>query len=600
MNERIFDSRLAERIAGDDTARRDRLKAVARMLVGVVRDGLVRDGIVRVHGFGTFQLRPTKPRRGINPHTGERILIPARHRVIFRPAKALRERVDPDPGLAVPLAEPRPSREVSPASDVPPGEGARERPAVAAAIPQAVVSTNVERAPASAPLVESGARPVADVGRDTGASGEPPAAGAAANESTPAGEPEPPDEGARRRTALVALLLLAFVAVLAWLLWPAAREPVPPVAEEPATPVTAPEGTEPVTEAPTDPDSLAPAIAATPVEPSAPEPETTPPASEVAPVDIPLVEAPPAVATPPLEISPVEISPAEIPSAEIAPVELSGPLTESYPLIFAEAPAVDAADVVVLEPLQATLAALAPAVTEGAPAPATPPIAGTDAPAVAGEWSADLWGLDERVAALGADLDVPVTVETAPVAPVPSGADPLPGAREAVPPDTAVEASASASEAAQRAIAEPTDPAAATTGRPWFAAREYTVQPGDTLWGLAEGNYVNPYYWPHIFNHNAATVTNPDRIAIDQELLLPALQGEPAALTEADRTSIAEGYLRLYRFWAVEGRANADYALVGVRFFDAGVLPADLADAGHPSDALAAAFHAQLSAHYSR
>lgn len=594
MNERIFDSRLAERIAGDDTARRERLKAVARMLVGVVRDGLVRDGIVRVHGFGTFQLRPTKPRRGINPHTGDRLLIPARHRVIFRPAKALRERVDPDPGLAVPLVERRPSHEAipTPASGVPPGEGARERPTVAAAIPQAVVSTNVERTPASAPPAEAHVRPVADVGGETGASGEPPAAGEAANESTPAGEPEPPDEGPRRRTALVALLLLVFVAVLAWLLWPVAREPVPPVAEEPATPVTTPGGTEPITEAPTDPDSLAPGIAEAPV---APEPETTAPASDIAPVDIPLVEAPPAAATPPLEISPTEIPPAETP-----PVELAGPLTESYPLIFAEAPAVDTAELVMPEPLDATVEGLAPTVPQAAPTPATPAIAGTDAPAVAGEWSADLRGVDERVAALGAGLDVPVTVETAPVAPVPSAAEPLPGAGEAAQPDTAVEASASAAEAARRAIAEPTDPAAATTGQPWFAAREYMIQPGDTLWGLAEGNYINPYFWPHIFNHNAATVTNPDRIAIDQELLLPALQGEPSALTEADRTSIAEGYLRLYRFWAAQGRANADYALVGVRFFDAGVLPADLADAGHPSDALAAAFHAQLSAHYSR
>jgi LysM repeat protein len=143
---------------------------------------------------------------------------------------------------------------------------------------------------------------------------------------------------------------------------------------------------------------------------------------------------------------------------------------------------------------------------------------------------------------------------------------------------------------------------AAGTDKPWFSGHNYSVQRGDTLWGLSDDHYVNPYYWPHIWNHNQA-VSDPDRIEIDQQLWLPTLQGEPRSLTAADRRSIAEGYLRLYRLWTETGAANPQYALVGVRYFDPEVMPPELRNdpsAGRPDDTLAAAFEAHLQAAFPR
>ena len=111
MNGRVFDGQIARAIAPDDRAREERLKATARALVTAVRDGLVRDGAVRLHGFGTFRLRPVAARRGRHPRTGEPIDIPAGWRVMFRPAKALRERIEPDQAPALPIGEPHASRE---------------------------------------------------------------------------------------------------------------------------------------------------------------------------------------------------------------------------------------------------------------------------------------------------------------------------------------------------------------------------------------------------------------------------------------------------------------------------------------------------------
>jgi len=140
---------------------------------------------------------------------------------------------------------------------------------------------------------------------------------------------------------------------------------------------------------------------------------------------------------------------------------------------------------------------------------------------------------------------------------------------------------------------------ASSDGSPYFSGREYTVRTGDTLWDLADRNYVNPYYWPHIWNHNG-DIANPDRLEVRQGLWLPTLEGEPRSLTEADRRSIAEGYLRLYRFFLDQGDANPQYALVGVRYFDASVLPERMRGtaAGKPGDTLAAVFHARLEAEF--
>jgi DNA-binding protein HU-beta len=58
----------------------------------VVRE-LKREGTLRLAGFGIFRKRKTKARMGRNPATGEQIKIPARTRLRFTPAKALKDSV---------------------------------------------------------------------------------------------------------------------------------------------------------------------------------------------------------------------------------------------------------------------------------------------------------------------------------------------------------------------------------------------------------------------------------------------------------------------------------------------------------------------------
>ena len=71
----------------------------------VVRE-LKKEGTIRLAGMGIFRKRKLAARLGRNPATGEQIKIPARTRLRFTPAKALKESVL---GVAAPAAKKKPA-----------------------------------------------------------------------------------------------------------------------------------------------------------------------------------------------------------------------------------------------------------------------------------------------------------------------------------------------------------------------------------------------------------------------------------------------------------------------------------------------------------
>ena len=81
------------------------VKAAAKEVLHIVKDGLLRDGSVRIQNFGTFKLKHVAEHQGRNPQTGEAITIKAQNRVVFTPAKALRELIEPNRAKATPVVE---------------------------------------------------------------------------------------------------------------------------------------------------------------------------------------------------------------------------------------------------------------------------------------------------------------------------------------------------------------------------------------------------------------------------------------------------------------------------------------------------------------
>jgi len=68
-----------------------------RLLVSTLIDEIVNHlgqcGRVEIRGFGGFSIRTRPPRSGRNPKTGEKIHVPEKNVLNFRPGKELREMV---------------------------------------------------------------------------------------------------------------------------------------------------------------------------------------------------------------------------------------------------------------------------------------------------------------------------------------------------------------------------------------------------------------------------------------------------------------------------------------------------------------------------
>jgi DNA-binding protein HU-beta/integration host factor subunit beta len=54
---------------------------------------LVREGRIELRNFGVFEVKQRKPRKARNPRTGERVKVPARRVVTFKPGREMGERI---------------------------------------------------------------------------------------------------------------------------------------------------------------------------------------------------------------------------------------------------------------------------------------------------------------------------------------------------------------------------------------------------------------------------------------------------------------------------------------------------------------------------
>ncbi|MBZ5499568.1 MAG: HU family DNA-binding protein [Acidobacteriia bacterium] len=67
----------------------DALKIVD-VILETIKKRLVQDEKVVISGFGCFRIVKRKDRRGVNPRTGDAIVIRGRKAVVFKPSKYLK------------------------------------------------------------------------------------------------------------------------------------------------------------------------------------------------------------------------------------------------------------------------------------------------------------------------------------------------------------------------------------------------------------------------------------------------------------------------------------------------------------------------------
>lgn len=68
-------------------------KEMLRVLFGRIRQGLENGDRTELRGFGVFEVVLRKERVARNPHTGEKVNVPAKKRVVFRVGRQLKTMV---------------------------------------------------------------------------------------------------------------------------------------------------------------------------------------------------------------------------------------------------------------------------------------------------------------------------------------------------------------------------------------------------------------------------------------------------------------------------------------------------------------------------
>ena len=84
---------MAKAIAEEMGLTQLQVQGVVRRVFDGITETLVREGRIELRNFGVFEVKERKPRKARNPRTGERLRVPARRVVTFKPGRGLGERV---------------------------------------------------------------------------------------------------------------------------------------------------------------------------------------------------------------------------------------------------------------------------------------------------------------------------------------------------------------------------------------------------------------------------------------------------------------------------------------------------------------------------
>ena len=85
---------LIDKVSRDAGVTKTAANAAIDSLVNGITSALKRGQRVTLVGFGTFEVRHRKARKGINPQTGNEMRIPAKNVAKFKPGKNLKEALE--------------------------------------------------------------------------------------------------------------------------------------------------------------------------------------------------------------------------------------------------------------------------------------------------------------------------------------------------------------------------------------------------------------------------------------------------------------------------------------------------------------------------
>ena len=84
---------MAKAIAQETGLTQLQVQGIIQRVFDGITETLAREGRIELRNFGVFEVRERKPRKARNPRTGERVKVPAKRVVTFKPGRELGERV---------------------------------------------------------------------------------------------------------------------------------------------------------------------------------------------------------------------------------------------------------------------------------------------------------------------------------------------------------------------------------------------------------------------------------------------------------------------------------------------------------------------------
>jgi integration host factor subunit alpha len=85
---------IADRIAEQLSFTRKESEEITELVLEVIKQVLVAEGKLKISGFGNFEVKCKKDRRGRNPQTGEEMTITARKIMTYHPSVVLKNKLN--------------------------------------------------------------------------------------------------------------------------------------------------------------------------------------------------------------------------------------------------------------------------------------------------------------------------------------------------------------------------------------------------------------------------------------------------------------------------------------------------------------------------
>ena len=84
---------IAKAIAEEMNLHQLLVKEIIQRLFDGIIETLEKEGRIELRNFGVFEVKKRKPRKERNPRTGEKVLVPAKLVVTFKPGREMEQRV---------------------------------------------------------------------------------------------------------------------------------------------------------------------------------------------------------------------------------------------------------------------------------------------------------------------------------------------------------------------------------------------------------------------------------------------------------------------------------------------------------------------------